>query len=243
MNTIYDDTDFFNAYATMARSQKGLEAAGEWHQLKLLFPNLKGKSVLDLGCGYGCHCRYCVQKGAFKVLGIDASAKMIEQARKRNFDQAIEYKVCSIQNYAFPKNFWDFVISNLALHYVEDLEDIFEKIHRTLKPGGTFVLNIEHPVFTAGIDQDWTYGEDKKPKHWPIDNYFFSGPRQTHFLGSAVTKYHHTLTQILMGLIDNHFNLDAVIEARPPESMLNIASMKDELRRPMMLLVRATKKH
>lgn len=53
MNTIYDDTDFFNAYATMARSQKGLEAAGEWHQLKLLFPNLKGKSVLDLGCGYG----------------------------------------------------------------------------------------------------------------------------------------------------------------------------------------------
>ena len=102
MNTIYDDTDFFNAYATMARSQKGLEAAGEWHQLKLLFPNLKGKSVLDLGCGYGWHCRYCVQKCAFKVLGIDASAKMIEQARKRNFDQAIEYKVCSIQNYAFP---------------------------------------------------------------------------------------------------------------------------------------------
>lgn len=107
MNTIYDDTDFFNAYATMARSQKGLEAAGEWHRLKLLFPNLKGKSVLDLGCGYGWHCRYCVQKGAVKVLGIDASAKMIEQARKRNFDQAIEYKVCSIQNYAFPKNFWD----------------------------------------------------------------------------------------------------------------------------------------
>lgn len=46
-----------------------------------------------------------------------------------------------------------------------------------------------------------------------------------------------------MGLIENHFNLDAVIEARPPESMLYIASMKDELRRPMMLLVRATKKH
>ena len=122
---------------------------------------------------------------------------------------------------------------------MEDLEDIFEKIHETLKPGGTFVLNIEHPVFTAGIDQDWTYGEDKKPKHWPIDNYFFSGPRQTHFLGSAVTKYHHTLTQILMGLLRHGFEVQAVEEAQPSAEMLEISGMKDELRRPMMLLVKA----
>ena len=36
----------------MDRSQKGLQAAGEWHQLQLLFPGLEGKDVLDLGCGY-----------------------------------------------------------------------------------------------------------------------------------------------------------------------------------------------
>lgn len=242
MDSIYDDAEFFNVYAAMARSQQGLEAAGEWHQLKTLFPNLEGKSVLDMGCGYGWHYRYCVEKGASKVLGIDASVKMINEARERNSDNAIEYRVCSIQDYSFPENEWDFVISNLGLHYVENLEDIFKKVFRALKPEGIFLFNIEHPVFTAGINQEWIYEASGQPKYWPIDNYYFSGARETHFLGLSVTKYHHTLTEILMGLINNHFNLDAVVEAQPPQSMLHLCGMSDELKRPMMLLVRASKK-
>ena len=242
MASIYDDAEFFDAYAAMTRSQKGLEAAGEWHELKTLFPNLEGKSVLDLGCGYGWHSRYCVQKGASKVLGIDASSKMIEEARKRNYDKAIEYRVCAIEEYPFAENAWDFVICNLVLHYVENLEEIFKKVFKTLKSGGVFLFNIEHPVFTSGINQDWIYQENGEPKYWPIDNYFFSGARKTKFLGLSVTKYHHTLTEILMGLINNRFSLDAVIEAQPPQDMLHLPGMMDELRRPMMLLVRASKK-
>ena len=242
MDSIYDNTEFFNAYAAMARSQKGLEAAGEWHELKTLFPDLKGKSVLDLGCGYGWHSRYCAQKGASKVLGIDASRKMIEEARKRNYDNAIEYRVCAIEEYPLAENEWDFVISNLVLHYIENLEAVFKQVFKTLKPSGVFLFDIEHPVFTAGINQEWIYEASGQPKYWPIDNYYFSGARETHFLGLSVTKYHHTLTEILMGLINNHFNLDAVVEAQPPQSMLHLPSMKDELRRPMMLLVRASKK-
>ena len=53
MDNQYDNTEFFKEYAKMDRSQKGLSAAGEWHQLKPLFPALTGKTVLDLGCGYG----------------------------------------------------------------------------------------------------------------------------------------------------------------------------------------------
>lgn len=75
MNNIYDNEKFFEAYAEMDRSQKGLEGAGEWHQLKPLFPDLAGKSVLDLGCGYGWHCKYAVERGAVHVLGIDLSEK------------------------------------------------------------------------------------------------------------------------------------------------------------------------
>ena len=242
MTSLYDNEDFFSAYAQMPRSREGLKAAGEWHQLQTLFPPLKGKNVLDLGCGYGWHCRYCVQNGASHVLGIDASEKMIGQALKRNADQVIEYRVCSIENYDFPKDQWDFVISNLVLHYVENLDEVFRKVHRTLKTNGTFVFNIEHPVFTSGVNQEWIYDDKKQPKYWPVDNYFFSGARQTRFLNQTIVKQHHTLTQILMGLINNDFRLDAVIEAQPPTDMLDIAGMQDELRRPMMLLVKASKK-
>ena len=109
-----------------------------------------------------------------------------------------------------------------------------------MKAGGVFLLNIEHPVFTAGINQDWIYGKDGKPAYWAIDDYFVPGERKTRFLGCDVVKQHHTLTQILMGLINHGFRLDVVEEATPSQEALNLPGMKDELRRPMMLLIKAT---
>ncbi len=69
-----------------------------------------------------------------------------------------------------------------------------------------------------------------------------AGERKTHFLGCNVTKQHHTLTQILMGLLNNGFELKVVEEAEPPKEMMDIPGMKDELRRPMMLLVKSIAK-
>lgn len=67
----------------MSRSRQGLAGAGEWRQLEKLFPDLRGAAVLDLGCGYGWHCQYAADHGASEVLGIDASGRMIEEARRR----------------------------------------------------------------------------------------------------------------------------------------------------------------
>lgn len=116
----YDNEKFFSEYAQMARSQKGLDAAGEWHQLRPLFPKLDGKKVLDLGCGYGWHCKFAVEQGAKQVLGIDLSQKMIAEAQKRNADARIQYQVTGIEEYNYPKDTWDCVISNLALHYCRE---------------------------------------------------------------------------------------------------------------------------
>ena len=80
----YDNEKFFDQYAKMPRSKEGLSAAGEWHQLKPLFPLLQGKSFLDLGCGYGWHCKFAEEQGASRILGIDLSQKMIEEAERRN---------------------------------------------------------------------------------------------------------------------------------------------------------------
>ncbi|WP_330509633.1 class I SAM-dependent methyltransferase [Parablautia intestinalis] len=226
----------------MARSRDGLSAAGEWHQLKPLFPSLAGKNVLDLGCGYGWHCIFAARQGAAQVLGLDLSRKMIEEAIKRNKKTQIEYRVCGIEEYEYPESMWDCVVSNLALHYIENIEKVFQNVYKTLKPGGTFIFNIEHPVFTAGVGQDWIYTQSGKPLYWPVDNYFIPGARSTHFLGCDVVKQHHTLTQILMGLLDNGFSLEAVEEAKPSEKLMDLPGMEDEMRRPMMLLVKAGKK-
>jgi hypothetical protein len=128
-----------------------------------------------------------------------------------------------------------------VLHYIADIDAIFRKIFLALKNGGVFLLNIEHPVFTAGVNQDWIYDSNGRPKHWPVDDYFHPGERVTHLLGQSVTKQHHTLTQILMGLIHAGFRLEAVEEAMPSADMMDIPGMSDEMRRPMMLLIKSVK--
>jgi len=72
-----------------------------------------------------------------------------------------------------------------------------------------------------------------------VDNYYYPGERETEFLGCTVIKQHHTLTQILMGLIHAGFILEVVEEVLPPEEWR--ADMPEEMRRPMMLLIRAKK--
>lgn len=241
MKNEYDNKEFFEQYAQMSRSREGLAGAGEWHQLKKMFPPLEGKKVLDLGCGYGWHCAYAAEQGASEILGIDVSERMIAEAKKRNPDARICYRVSDLEQYEYPEETWDCVISNLALHYIEDLDRIYRNVHRTLKKGGTFLFNIEHPVYTAREGQDWIFDENGSPLYWPVDDYFYPGKRHTRFLGCDVEKYHHTLTEIMNGLIRTGFRIEGVEEARPSEEMMGIPGMKDEMRRPMMLMIRAGK--
>lgn len=230
----YDDPEFFAAYAQMLRSQLGLEGAGEWHQLQPLFPDIAGKHVLDLGCGYGWHCKYAAENGAEFVLGIDQSARMIDEAKKRNSDEIITYRVCDLLQYEYPASAFDLVVSNLVLHYIEDLDWIYSSVFQTLRQDGVFLMNIEHPVFTAGVNQ--CFASDGT---WPVDNYYYPGERMTDFLGRRTIKQHHTLTQILMGLIRAGFRIEAVEEAMPPQTWRS--QMPEEMRRPMMLIVKARK--
>ncbi len=163
------------------------------------------------------------------------------EANEKNADSKIIYQVCGLDDYDYPADSYDCVISNLVLHYIADIDTIFKKIFRTLKMDGIFLLNIEHPVFTAGVKQDWIYNSSGEPQFWPVDNYFYPGERITNFLGHNVTKQHHTLTQILTGLINAGLKLQVVEEAMPDADMMNLPGMSDEMRRPMMLLIKSLK--
>ena len=141
---------------------------------------------------------------------------MIQEAIKRNSGNNITYQIQDTETFKQPNNYYNFVLSNLTLHYIEDLDSIFKKVYSTLVPGGTFLFNIERPTFTAGINQNQIYDEKGQIKYWVIDNYYYSGKRVTHFLGCDVLKYHHPITPIIMGLIQTGFQIEAIEETTPP---------------------------
>lgn len=238
MKNIYDDLTFFEEYGKMTRSIEGLKGAGEWHQLKEFFDDLENKTVLDLGCGYGWHSMYFASKGASHIEAIDDSEKMIEKAKTINNHININYQICNLLDYDYPLEKYDLVFSNLVLHYIEDLQNVYQKVYETLKHDGVFIFNIEHPTFTSGINEDFIYDETGTILYYPIDHYYYSGKRETLFLGHQVTKYHHTLTQILNGLMECGFKIEKIEEAMPEQ---NAPWYQAEMRRPMMLLVKARK--
>lgn len=239
----YDNEEFFNRYSRMSRSVEGLKGAGEWHVLKQMLPDFKGKRVLDLGCGFGWHCEYAIEQGAAGALGIDLSEKMLAEARKRNASPLISYQRMAIEDFEYLPESFDIVISSLAFHYLESFPDICGKVNRCLTPGGAFVFSVEHPVFTARGNQDWIYDAQGTPLYWPVDNYFSEGIRKACFLGEEVTKYHKTVTTYINGLLQHGFMITEVREPEPDPALFGkIPGMEDELRRPMMLLVAAVKK-
>ncbi|MHA6482875.1 class I SAM-dependent methyltransferase [Paenibacillus sp. strain BS8-2] len=237
----YDEVDFYEAYSNMERSKKGLEGAGEWHVLKGMMPVLEQKSVLDLGCGYGWHCLYAHSQGASDVTGVDISEKMLDRAASLANGTGITYICQPIEDVTFPELRFDIVISSLAFHYVLDFAEACSKIYRILKPGGNFLFSVEHPVFTARAEQSWVYGENGQPLYWPVDDYQSEVIRNTSFLTDNVVKYHRTLSTYMNTLIDAGFHITAVQEPSPAEEMLELPGMKDELRRPMFLIISVVK--
>ena len=99
------------------------------------------------------------------------------------------------------------------------------------------------PIFTAQGSQDWYYGADGEILHFPVDRYFYEGQREAVFLGERVIKYHRTLTTYLNTALRLGLTIEHVVEPQPPEHMMHIPGMEDELRRPMMLLASFRKKH
>lgn len=207
-----------------------------------MLPDFKGKRVLDLGCGFGWHCIYATEQGAASVTGIDISEKMLDRAKMMSGTYPINYRRMPIEDYEYPENRFDIVISSLALHYVKSFDDICANVLRCLTPDGDFVFSVEHPVFTAQGCQMWLCDDAGNPLHWPVDNYFNEGERAARFLEEDVIKYHRTVTAYINGLLRCGFEITGFCEPVPPDEMLGVPGMKDELRRPMMLIISAKKR-
>jgi len=236
---IYDDEEFFRGYSRLPRSVEGLDGAPEWPNLRALLPDLHGLAVLDLGCGFGWFCRWTRQQGAARVLGIDVSEKMLEQAVAATRDAAITYTRADMEKLELPPDSFNLVYSSLALHYVENLGGLISAVYRSLVPGGSFVFSVEHPIFTAPAEPGWSLNSAGR-KIWPVDGYLDEGPRSTDWLTKGVIKQHRTLAIYINMLVRVGFAIRRVEEWGPSEEQIaSKPSWADEHQRPPFLLVSA----
>lgn len=91
MQNIYDNDTFFEGYIAIRNRDNNYNVLLEIPAFRSLLPDLAGKDLIDLGCGFGDGCVYYKRSGARRVVGIDISAKMIEKAKMEYAGDGVEY--------------------------------------------------------------------------------------------------------------------------------------------------------
>lgn len=99
---------------------------------------IKGKIILDFGCGDGPEAEKFLKMKAGKVVGVDPSAEMIRLAKLRKLNRATFIKNNG-KTLPLRDSEFDLVYSRFVLHYIKDLKSQFSNIFRVLKPKGYFV--------------------------------------------------------------------------------------------------------
>ncbi|MBO9582203.1 MAG: class I SAM-dependent methyltransferase [Sphingobium sp.] len=236
---IYDNPDFFRGYCTLPRQTLGLAGAPEWPMVRRLIPDLAGKRIIDLGCGFGWTSRWMREQGAASVTGIDLSRNMIDRAIADTRDPAITYEIADLESVELPAAGFDFAFSALAFHYVADFARLIRAVHAALTPDSRLVFTIEHPIYMAATHPDWITDGDGR-KSWPVNGYALEGERRTDWFAKGVVKYHRTLARTVNTLIASGFAIEALEEFAPTaEQIGETPALAEEVERPMMLLIRA----
>jgi len=102
--------------------------------IELLSPQ-SGERILDLGCGTG-HLTARIAKSGARVIGIDKSSVMIDEARRLYPD--LSFQLADGTDFKFDEPF-DAVFSNAAIHWMKDQPAVARCIWEALRPGGRFV--------------------------------------------------------------------------------------------------------
>ena len=240
---IYDNATFFEGYRNLREKENNANNLFEIPALLSLLPELYGKKVLDLGCGFGDHCRLFAEMGAEKVIGIDISSKMLDVARKENADSRIEYINMPIESIDKLNGSFDIAVSSLAFHYIEDFSGAVKNVFDRLSEGGIFVFSQEHPLVTChSRGSRWTKDENGEKLYVNLANYGVEGERETKWFVEGVKIYHRTFSLIINTLTEVGFTVEKMIEPRPsPELLEKHPEHKDLFHKPDFLLIRARK--
>lgn len=172
---------------------------------KAIMPDIKGKKVLDAGCGAGSLTEWLVAQGA-NVIACDISEEMVKYTKKRLGDTAHVVVADLGKPLDFiPDNSIDVIVSSLVLHYISNWLNVFTEFSRILKNNGHVVFSTHHP------HADWRwfnktnyFKKELYSESWTINGKPF-----------PVSYYHRTLASMFAIFRTTGFFVDILLEPLP----------------------------
>jgi len=217
---------------------------------RLLKP-VKGGHYLDLACGQGAFAKRLAKDASRLIEGFDASPSLV-QAAKQGAPKNTHFQVGDAIGFAMlyqPESF-DGIVCNLAIQNIDPLGPVFADAARVIKPGGSFVITMNHPAYRQPRQSGWGWDEERKLQYRRVDKYLssYAQPIVMH-PGSAPTEktfsYHRPISVYVNELAKFGFVIDAleewtsnkVSDSGPKAKAENVARMEI----PLFLGLRALK--
>ena len=200
--------------------------------------SVKGLRVLDLGCGDGQLGQWLLEHGAQHYQGVDSSAEMLALARQSLAGRPAEVWPGRIEDFSTTAGHVDLIVSRLALHYVQPLDELMQRCGRWLAPGGRLLITVVHPVITS---HDARASSAESRTNWVVDDYFDSSPRPQSWLGAEVVFHHRTVEEYFTAVRSAGFEVTALRECAPERVNFDTNTAEYDRRRriPLFLLIAA----
>lgn len=110
--------------------------------------DISGKKIYDVACGNGFLSRKLLAKKAKTIYASDIAPELIEIAQTKYPADGIKYLVQTGDDFKnIPKNYFDSVVIHQGIFYIKKLENFIKGVSESLKPKGTFVFTMIHPLF------------------------------------------------------------------------------------------------
>ncbi|MGM0896500.1 MAG: class I SAM-dependent methyltransferase [Bacillota bacterium] len=194
--------------------------------------DLREQRILDAGCAAGWYTEQSVGRGA-QVTAVDMSPEMAAAAKRRVGDRADVMCLDLASVLPFEDGVFDYIVSSLTLHYIEDWELTFTEFHRILKLGGVLLFSVHHPFIDIKLSREMDYFStelivDKWKKEGKVHEVpFFRRP------------FSDILAKTLL-----HFSMEDVIEPKPTQKFKELDTERYErlMKAPNFLIVKAIKK-
>ena len=215
-----------------------------------MFGNVKGKRILDAGCGAGYLSRWLAERGA-EVTGVDLSKRFIELAREyeRKKPLGIRYERANLANLSgFVSASFDMAVSVYVLCDTRDCQKAIHEIARVLKPGARFVCLISHPCFSwetgawEHVPEDSERTEDWR--YFKVDHYFKRRTLESQWGKLPVLlSFRRPLSDYFHFLKKGGFLVRDLVEPRPRRKVLKERPREwdKEERIPPVLIIEAVK--
>lgn len=158
------------------------------------------KKILSIGCGEGTECVLFAENGA-KVVGIDSSNELIALAKQKYSQLAIDFLVMDYEETSFEEMTFDGIISIMSIMYKADLTKVLLELKRLLKPHGTMVIVVPHPV--------------RKMIKYANFDYFASGLHNETWENVTRYNYYRTIEEYYRLIKASGLSVESLLEPKP----------------------------